>query len=202
MKLRKITTPKGLVRFPHLVKPEMYDGSEVGYTIILEFNKEDTDKMMKFLEDELEAAKNSPEFKGKKWTGARLGNKEDRNGNTIFKFKNSTMIRGRDGSMTPRVIPVFDADGRPFVPTTMGNDSVAKVSFSVNPYWKSSTNCGLSLYLQAVQVLKLVEYSAQGNGTADSFGFAKEAGFKAPEDEEVGAEEATVTNSIDDNEEF
>ena len=198
MKMRKVTTPKGLVRFPHLVKPEMYDGAEVGYTVILEFNKEDTDKMMKFLEDELEAAKNAPEFKGKKWTHARLGSKEDKNGNTIFKFKNSTTIKGRDG-VIPRVIPVFDAKGKVFNAANLGNDSVAKVSFVVQPYHKSATNCGLSLYLQAVQVLKLVEYN--NSASASNFGFGAEEGFEAADEEET-AMGVPVDAEVDSNEEF
>ncbi len=187
MALKKITSPKGTAMYPHLRQPEMYEGSEVGYTITMMFSKADTEKIEKFLKEELEAAKNSSEFKGKSWKNARLGIKEDKNGDKVVKFKTSTAFKGRNGEVIPRTIPIFDAHGNVFK-GDIGNGSICKVSFSVGAYHKSSTNCGLSLYLQAVQVLDRKE---PGGMNADSYGFSKnEDGFVANDDSAEFGDEA------------
>ena len=84
---KRITTPKGTALYPHLRTPETYDGEVVGFTVQLQLSAAETKEMVKFLEGELDAAKNSSEFKGKKWTNARLGTKVDKNGDTVLKFK-------------------------------------------------------------------------------------------------------------------
>lgn len=172
---KRITTPKGTALYPHLRTPETYDGEVVGYTVQLQLSAAETKKMEKFLEGELDAAKNSSEFKGKKWTNARLGTKVDKNGDTVLKFKTTCSFKGRDGSTINRVVPVFDAHGKPYN-GDIGHGSIIKVNFSVGPYWKSANNCGLSLYLNAVQVIELKE---RGQEDSKSFGFGEEEGFSA-----------------------
>lgn len=169
----KITTPKGTALYPHLRKPEYYEGAEVGYTIQMRFSKEDTDKLIEALENELDAAKGSSDFKGKKWTNARIGTKEDKNGDIVFKFKTKTSYKTKAGDIVQRTVPIFDAKGKP-IKGDIGTGSICKVRFTTNPYHKSATNCGLTLYLDAVQV---IDFKEPGGASAESFGFDVEDGF-------------------------
>lgn len=169
----QIITPKGTAQYPKLRSPEFFDGAEVGYTIQMAFNKEDTEKLLAKLEEELEAAKNASEFKGKKWTNARLGSREDKNGDIVFKFKTKTSYTSKTGEVKQRTIPIFDAKGNP-IKGDIGHGSVCRVRFTVSPYHKSSVNCGLTLYLDAVQC---IEYKEPGGFNASAFGFDKEEGY-------------------------
>jgi hypothetical protein len=187
----QIVTPKGTAQYPKLRTPEYFEGAEVGYTIQMSFSKEDTDKLLQQLEAELEAAKGSSEFKGKKWTGARLGSKEDKNGDTVFKFKTKTNYKTKAGETIQRIIPIFDAQGNR-IKGDIGHGSVCRVRFTVNPYHKSAVNCGLTLYLDAVQV---IEYKEPGGASAEAYGFGKEDGYTVTENE-------TVSDTSFDTEEF
>jgi hypothetical protein len=187
----QITTPRGTAQYPKLRTPEYFEGAEVGYTIQMLFNKEDTDKLIARLEAELEAAKNSSEFKGKKWTNARIGTREDKNGDIVFKFKTKTSYQLKTGEIKQRTIPIFDAQGTP-IKGDIGHGSICRVRFTVNPYHKSSANCGLTLYLDAVQV---IEYKEPGGVSAEAYGFEKEDGYTVESNE-------TVSNTAFDTEEF
>ena len=199
---KRVTSPRGEALYPYLKAPEVYEGEEVGYTIQVKFSKEDTDKVLAILEEELESAKNSSEFKGKRWSKEpRMGFREDQNGDIIFKFKTKATIKTKAGEVIKRTVPVFDASQKP-IDVTLGNGSVVRVAFQIVPYWKSSTNNGLSLYLDAVQVIKLVEYKSGGNASAFGFG-VEEGGFIADNDNPFDDEEDAVTpGETDENEEF
>ncbi|SHJ81927.1 DUF2815 family protein [Propionispora hippei] len=197
---KRVTSPRGEALYPYLKAPEVYEGEEVGYTIQVKFSKEDTDKVLAILEEELESAKNSSEFKGKRWSKEpRMGFREDQNGDIVFKFKTKATIKTKAGDIVKRTVPVFDAKGKP-VDVTIGNGSVVRVAFQIVPYWKSSTNNGLSLYLDAVQVIELVEY--KGGGNASSFGFGEEDGFVGSDATPFDDEEDAVTPGDVGDEEF
>jgi len=61
---------------------------------------------------------------------------------------------------------VFDKHGRPMTDVKIGNGSKVKVSYMENEY--EAFGGGINLYLNAVQVIELVEF---GTYTADSYGF-------------------------------
>lgn len=188
----KITTPKGTALYPHLRRPETYEGAEVGYTIQMRFSQEDTDKLIEVLGNELDAAIGSSDFKGKKWQNPRLGTKEDKNGDTIFKFKTKTSYKTKAGDTVQRIVPIFDAKGKP-IKGDIGTGSICKVRFTVNAYHKSASNCGLTLYLDAVQV---IDFKEPGGASAESYGFDVEDGFSVEDSTEMPQD-----NSLE-NEEF
>lgn len=190
----KITTPKGTALYPHLRRPETYEGAEVGYTIQMRFSKEDTDKLIEALENELEAAKDSSEFKGKKWQNARIGTKEDKNGDIVFKFKTKTSYKTKAGDIVQRTVPVVDAKGKIFK-GDIGTGSICKVRFATNPYHKSASNCGLTLYLEAVQV---IEFKEPGGFSMESLGFEVEDGFSVEDTNDM----PDAVNNEFENEEF
>lgn len=194
-KRKKYITAKGTALYPHLRTPETYEGAEVGYTVQLQLPKEETDAMIVFLEKALEAAKKMEQFKGKKWSKEpSLGTKETKDGDTVFKFKTKASFE-KDGQVIKKTVPVFDKYGKKLDPAiNVGSGSIIQVSYSLNPYHKSATNNGISLYLEAVRVVELKEYEPGGN--AESYGFESEAGA---EDGEFGFEGDTSVGEGNEN---
>lgn len=191
----KIVTKAGEAFYAHLREPEVYEGKELGYSIQLKLSKEDTDDLMAKLEAELEKAKSEMKLKaGRKWSKEPfMGFKTDKDGDIVFKFKASMTIHTRAGEELPRTIAVFDATGKPIKGDNIGNGSIVKVAATIIPFHVSNAVNGLSLRLNAVQVLNLVEYG-QG-GSAKSYGFGEEEGYVC-EDNVVSTDEA------EDNVEF
>lgn len=177
---RTMVTPKGTAMWAYLDKPEEFNGSIVGYTITLVPSKADADKLISKLEDVLEDAKQNDErFKGRKWAAEPLmGYKEDANGNIVFKFKQKVSYVDKKGQTHKLGVRIFDAVGNPIDPkkTIIGNGSIIRVAFTPIPFNVNKNVNGLSLRLQAVQVLKLEEYKKQDSTKMDSFGFSEVAG--------------------------
>lgn len=188
----KVTSPKGEAFYPYLKSPEMYEGNPVGFTIQAAFGKKDTEALIKTLEAELKRAKGDPAFKGKTWQKEpTLGYREKPDGTIMFKFKTKHEYE-RDGEIIKRKVPIFDAKGTP-TDVNIGNGSTVKVAFQVVPFWKSARNNGVTMYLDAVQVLELKEYA--GGGSAGAYGFGEEEGFEAEPD---GSERFTDAYCPDD----
>lgn len=175
-------TATGTALYPCLRTPETFEGNDVGFTAKLILSQEETQKMEAFLLGQLEEAKKSPEFEGKKWGNTpSLGMGETNEGETYFKFKKkSSFISKKTGQVVKTSVPIFDATGKPLPANIdIGNGSLIKVAYSVYPFNKSKAMQGLSLRLEAVQVIKLVERGANQQD-ASGFGFGQEDGYVAP----------------------
>lgn len=183
------TTPKGKAFYPNLRTPNVYEGEDLGYDCKLILPPEEEKKMAEFLHKELAKAAAAPEFAGKNLdaTDSFIGIGSTPEGETFFKFKTKSTYKTKSGDVMNRVIPIFDAKGKPLPKNIdVGHGSVVRVNYSICPFWKSRKIKGLTLILNAVQVLELVERGKAGFG---SFGFqAEENGYSAP-DEEVGEDE-------------
>lgn len=194
---RNMVTPKGTAMWAYLDKPEEFNGTVVGYTITLVPSKEDADKLINQLEEVLEEAKKQDErFKGRKWAAEpMMGYKEDAEGNIVFKFKQKVSYVDKKGQTHKLGVRIFDSIGNPIDPrkTIIGNGSIIRVAFTPTPFNVNKSVNGLSLKLQAVQVLKLEEYKKHDFTKMDSFGFSEVAnGFHT--------EQVFTTN--DDSDEF
>jgi hypothetical protein len=87
--------------------------------------------------------------------------------------------------------PVFDKFGYAIPETVLvGNESKVRVSYTPVPY--EAFGGGVALYLNAVQVVELVEF---GNNTADSYGF--EIATPAPGD--IGSPKSGGFTDFDDD---
>jgi hypothetical protein len=125
------------------------------------------------------------EFGNKKIAKAIFPFKEDEEGNTILSFKSKKPPK------------LFNSKGQPIKNTEdlkIGGGSVVKVNASINPYDKG-INTGVALYLNAVQIIELVEF---GNKSM----FDDEGdGFSAVDDEdEAPTKKATVANDEEEAE--
>lgn len=179
-------TPKGSLLFPHIYEPETYEGKDVGYTVNIKFDQKETDALIAVIDEELEKAKHSIKLKpGQKWSAEPfLGYKEDKEGDIVFKFKANSHYQTKSGEIHKVTIPVFDAHGTPLKdPLSIGNGTIAKVAYTLVPYWISRVVNGIKLRLDAVQIIDLKEYG-QKDAKGFGFGFGEEEGFSAPEEDE------------------
>lgn len=177
-------TPKGSLLFPHIYEPETYEGKDVGFTVNIKFDQKETDAFIAVIDKELEKAKHSIKLKpGQKWSAEPfLGYREDKDGDIVFKFKANSHYTTKSGETHKVTIPVFDAHGKPIKdPLSIGNGTIAKVAYTLVPYWISKVVNGIKLRLDAVQIIDLKEY---GEKDAKGYGFGEEEGFSAPEEED------------------
>lgn len=192
-----LTTCKGTALYPHLRKPEMYEGQEIGYTIKLMPSKEDAEALEAFLRDELDKVSALPEFAGKSFANANIGTGETKDGDTFFKFKTKSSGKTKSGEVFQRIVPIYDSTGKPLPKhVDIGNGSTVKVAYSIHPYFKNKNMKGITLYLEAVQVLELVP---PGERKADYFGFGTEEGGYVAEDENAMSDPFGVDDAIEDD---
>ena len=93
---------------------------------------------------------------GTKANAKSTGWRDKDDGNTVFTFKTGATFK--DG--TPQVITTFDKNGNKFDlgDTKIGNGSVGKVFFNIGTYTFQQSK-GVSLYLKAIQIASLNEYT-------------------------------------------
>ena len=160
MKNLQIVTPKGEALYPHLRTTATFQGQDTGkYEISVRFSKEDSEKLIERLEQEWASAKESAEYSTKRFgrgSAPNLGFREDDKGDVIFKFKTNATIKTKTGDVIKKTVPLFDAKCKP-MNGDIGAGSIVKVSTAIAPYYVSSTNYGLALYLQGIQVLDYKE---------------------------------------------
>ena len=187
-------TPKGIAIFPWLGKPDTKFKPEGQYKITLRLSEEAAkpliDKLRPLQDAAIAEAKKNPKNKGKKLTvhdthKVVLDDNGDPTGEVDFSFKMTASGISKKTNQPWAMKPdLFDAHGQP-----LGSDvavwggSLVKVSFEAVAYDKP-IGCGLSLRLNAVQVIKLVSSSRD----AGMHGFGDES----------DDEDAEVTTAGDD----
>lgn len=121
-----------------------------------------------------------------------------------LKFKASSVASGKskkDGKPWKRKPTLFDAKGKKLDnPPLIFGGSEVKMAVTAAPYYKPDDgSVGCTLYLDAVQVIKLVSGTGQ---SADDFGFGEEEGFEAEEAETFPEGSEGGTEGDDDKDEF
>lgn len=197
----KVTTPKGVAKFPSITVPDTKYNADGEYSIrvILDPSPE-RDKLVALLEKENEAAYQAAKAELEEAFKAASGEKKakakkslealskadgpvkpvyDEDGNETDRievsFKMKAQRKNKDGSTIKQKPALFQADGTAF---PSGKDvwsgSVVRVSGSVSHYYVPGTNtAGASLRLAAVQIITL---RTKGSGDASSYGFGAEDG--------------------------
>lgn len=188
----------GKAMWAKLNKTEVIGGVDTGnYTIVLE---PEQDELEQFLATCEEVWNNYLETNTKKLKGVpNFGVHEDDDGVQTLKFKMKSLIKLKDGTMRNLNVPIFDSMGKVItskVKDRIGNGSKVCISYSLFPFVFSNINFGISLRLQAVQILELVDY--QG-GSADTFGFSKGKGTFNGDDIEENEEEIEIPFTDDDD---
>ena len=94
-----------------------------------------------------------------------LGEDGQPTGNVIFKFKSKAAYKPA----------IFDAKGKPMMESNIWGGSEIRVNSTIGAYYVATVGVGVALRIRAVQVIRLVEGSADG---ATRFGFEETAGYE------------------------
>lgn len=104
-------------------------------------------------------------------------------GNIIVRAKmKAAYVSKKTGKVVEQTPRVFDSTPAPIIPIpAVGAGSKARLSVTPSCWYNGGKGAGLTLYMNAVQILDLVERSS--GQSADSFGFEGSDGFKAESSE-------------------
>lgn len=201
-----LITPKGeLTGFNAIFEPSVKFNKEGAYNANIVLSKEDGEAILNLVK-----AVQKEQFKNFKNKNDKLAEIQsivpisettddgeiiyDPEGKYVLKTKNTANIK--DGVIGKR-IAVFDSNLKPVKKLNLGAGSIVKLKVSISGY-SVAGKVGVSIRLEAVQVIKYVPYESV-SGTAD--GFEVEAdGFDA-ETEAIEEEKAEATTAETNDEE-
>lgn len=193
-------SPVGKALWATLNKPDTKFNEAGIYSVKLEITGDDAQKLSAFLDTKLQEsiAEAKKENVGKKIKEASAPY-EWTNDNTIavnFKMKASGIKKS--GEPWSRKPALFDAKGKPLVGEVMvGAGSMLSVAYEASPFYTSLIGAGVSLRLNAVQIVQLVEYSG---GSGSNPGFGEHDGYEA--DEKPASPFTAKAESTTDAEDF
>lgn len=199
MKSVRLTTPKGVARYPKLAEPDTKFNPDGDYKIDLALVTDSPEdrglrgKLLPLLAASLDRARReNPKFArliktAEPW-GPELDQEGNETGRTLFKFKLKAKVRTKAGKEWDQKPAVFDAFGNPTDPK-IGGGSIVQVGTEVVPYYTAGDKiAGLTMRLQAVKVIERVEGGA---------GFG--AYFTAEDGDAMGGAEDTTGDLGDDD---
>ena len=170
----KMVSPAGIAVWPYLNSPDTkFDNGGAGeYKVSVKLTEDAAqpviDKLQKIL-DQYQAEEISQNPKVKQFT-PRLPIEEEVDdqgnltGNWLLKVKQKAQITTANGIVDMKVA-LFDAKRRP-TNAEIGGGSTLKVATTIVPYTMPSNKAvGISLRLNAVQVINLVEGGSEGDGS-------------------------------------
>ena len=183
-------SPKGVLVYPHLNKPDIKFDKDGVWRASLRLNKEDAKPIIEMITLAIEEnADNETKKRNKTIKIANPPFSEDEDGNFVFNFKLKSSGIRQNGEKWSQKPVLYDSKGNLFDPQNniIWGGSQAKVAFQTIPYFVGAVGAGVSLRLKAVQIIELVT----GGKDASSFGFTEEEGFEAKgKNEDVALEEA------------
>lgn len=201
-KYKKVVTPLGELFYPCLKTPEQWDGKSTGkLTIQLKPSKEDAEAFISLLEAEFETAKKSnpifKDFKAARGTAPKLGFRELKNGDIVFKAKTFAELKNESGEVLKRTVAVFDAANKPTT-EAIGNGSIGRLAISLKPQATSSSNYGIQLLLDAVQVMRFMQLGASTDASA--FGFEADEDFMGAAEEDFDTAAGLPEGDVEETE--
>lgn len=194
--LGKGTTPKGVLSFPHLTKPDTKFKAEGEYHTKVRLTGADAAAMIakvdgfheqavaaiieeKSAADPKNAAKIAKTMKrADKPYKEELDGDGNGTGAYLFTFKQKASIKLKDGTVIEKKVDLFDAGNKPFPANTpIYGGTVARVAYEALPFHTPAVGAGLTMRLNAVQVIEL---RTAGERSAEEYGFEGEEGAEAP----------------------
>lgn len=192
-------TPIGTASYPFLNRPDTKFKEEGEYHVklivpeheaedIVEKLTEATDEHMKVVKAELKEKNKNAKIKKLKPHYAFEDEVDDdgnETGNKIIGvFKMRAHVTPKEGDPWDQKPNLFDAKKQPLAEgSKIGSGTKMRVAYQMIPFYTpASDSAGISLRLQACQIIDLVEY---GTGDADSYGFGEEEGFSGEGEDPV-----------------
>lgn len=193
----KGVTPKGVASWPRLHEPDTKFKKEGEYSIKLKLSGAAAAELNAIIEAaheqsfeanrkaiaEAKAKEKNPKKRAEIKERADLPCKEvyendEPTGEYEFSFKmKASGVSQKTGKPWERKPAVFNAKGKPLSAEEkqkVGGGSVVKVSYEIAPFYTAALGAGVSLRLEAVQVLELKSFT---NRDASAFGFGAEEGY-------------------------
>ena len=190
----KITSPKGRASYPYLTKPDTQYNPDGDYKVNLIVPSTEAQALCDKLDALAEVAFKEAVAKAKPQDKKTIkkyvpyipeydseGNETD---NIIFKFKLNALGKDKKtGKTWKNEVKLFDAAGNLIKgDIAIYGGTILKVNATINDiYVASSKDAGVSMRMNAVQIIKLV--SGGGSDNASDYGFGEEEGFTAEQQE-------------------
>lgn len=184
MAKKLLTTGRGIAVYPHLTKPDTKFDADGVYTIKLQQTGQAAEELARKIDaaitdaaagnglnEKQVAALKAASAKGKRVKVADAPYTRNDDGSVTFSFKMKAKGKTRTGEVFERKPVIFDRSGKPVQGLRIGGGSTVSVSFEISPFFTALVGAGVSLRLEAVQVIELVEFG----GNASYFGFQNEA---------------------------
>lgn len=192
----EIITPVGISMFNYLESPDFEYNKNGDYKTRLFFDpeaegvKEMTDVMDELVEKALPyfldqattvkakkavvLSENTPYYN-------ETDDNDEETGRIYINAKSIASGVTKEGEKWKRQVAIYDANGDRVAKDTklnIGNGTTMALSLTLRAYFNKQSGVGISLRLEAVQIIELVEYT--GGKTAEQIGFKKvEGGFAA-----------------------
>ena len=190
---------KGTAKFCHLNEPNKRFNAEFGvWSCDLVVSSEQAEVLKQTLrplfEEELQKVQDANP--GKEIKQAQKPFDEQSDGTTLVKIKRKGGGRRADGTTYTLSIALYDSAGKPLPEDVqIWGGSKMNVAFRPNFWYIPALGFGVSLDLEAVQVIELAN-GGVSNVAAEAFGFTEEEGFVAN-----GGETLDAVFSAEDNQE-
>jgi hypothetical protein len=191
----KVNTPMGTARWPRLATPDTKYAEHGEYKCDLIVPLKEAEPFIAKVEKLYAAEFKEQKLKKKAdfpWE-EELDDQDNKTGNVVLKCKVKNRLT-KSGEVWDRKPPVFDSKGNR-VEANIGGGSKLRMNLELYFWGADSLGFGVSLQINAVQIIELVEYDA---ASADSFGFDEvEDGYVTKDDDE---EEDCFEEGKDDTE--
>ena len=174
----RFVTPIGIARFPWLTQADTRYNADGVYKVDLVLTEDEATPLIAKIDALWEDFRKTLTGPKAKKAPLSLGYAEEYDdndkptGNYILKVKTNAMMKRKDGTSEHRRLVFVDSKAKEFTPEPIWGGSKLKLNITAIPY-DAGANLGISLKLNAVQVIELV---SGGNG-GGSFGFGEEDGF-------------------------
>lgn len=206
-------TPIGIAVYPKLNVPDTKFNDRGVYSTKLRLTKEEAAPLMEkidaLIEEAFDEALNNastPLAKKKvKKADTPYHVEEDDQGNVtgciLFNFKKVASGVTKDGREWKFVCPVYDAKLKPvdLTKVNIGGGSLIKVAYSASPFNVPAIGIGVTLRLEAVQVLEAKSF---GQRDASGFGFSTEEDYDGVEQADAEAEQFADVAEGDESGDF
>jgi hypothetical protein len=181
MATKYFATPKGIAGYPKLVVPDTKFNADGVYSTKLTLSAEAAKPLIELIEEAFE-----DEYGAKKLPLLVPPYKADENGDMVFNFKSKNPPN------------LFDAAGKPVKPNKdmpLGGGSTLKIKGAVGPCLVQGKYYA-TLWMNAVQIIDMVEYSVGGGFDAVEGGFSADSVVPDRFDDEA------ATPGANDNQDF
>ena len=208
---RSFTTPKGAAVFPHLNNPDFKFDDDGVYKVDLALDAEspEAQEFMELIDSYVDEAVEEQKAELKPAQAKKVeahkpyfmeeDEEGEETGRVKFRFKANYQWKDKkSGKTNYRNITMFDSKGgKPLSnPPTVRHGSILKIAAKFGNSWYSAQNktAGVTMYIQAVQILEL----AEGGGNAENFGFGEEEDYSSVADESSDFSEEDGYEADDD----